>query len=259
VINSLKAVIRPFIPKPIYQAAHDAKHMLVVEKPAPLLPQAFSPRSSFEEAKREAGVGYSNEDMLAKAHVTSSWLDEMQDYAAPMLASVALASQYSGGDRLNVLDFGGGRGTFRAYVKDFFGDRIQTRWKVVETAEQVNLNANLGVEGFEFSTEIGSEPFDLAIFSGSLQYVDDWQRILRSTNAKYIYISRSPLDDLERPYLQTVIRGERVCQFAARVINKNALFELLSETHELFASWKFEAHLLEMGPFPSPAMLWMRR
>jgi putative methyltransferase (TIGR04325 family) len=224
-----------------------------------LAPLGYSPRSSFEEAERDAGVGYGDGAILTKGHVGHAWLTEMQDYAAPMLLSVSLAAQVNPGKRIRVLDFGGGRGSFRVYVDDFFEGRILTSWSVVETEEQVRYNDDLNVPFFEFSAAVGSDPYDLAIFSGSLQYIGKWQSILRETIADLIYIARTPLDEVERPYLQTARRGENVCCFAGHVLSKPELFALLSETHELFASWDFEAHLLEMGKFATPAMLWRRK
>jgi len=253
VINDIKAAIRPFIPSPLYRAAHSAKRLLIE---APPLPQSFSPRSSFADAEREAGIGYGNEAILTKAHIGRINLIEMPDYVAPLLASVSLAAQDN--NRLRILDFGGGQGAFRAYVNDFFKGRIQTHWKVVETPAQVRFNNQLDAGNFEFATEIGSEPFDLAIFSGSLQYIDDWQGILRSTNARMIFIARTPLGGAEQPFVQSVAKSDHVMKFAGRVIDRSELTSLLSKTHELFTSWSFESHLLEMGKFPSPAMLWVR-
>ena len=262
---NLKNTIRPLVPPVLYEVAHRLKAGFARVTAAPtdisasLLPQSFSPRRTFAEAERDAGVGYGADPMLAKAHIGHAWLTEMQDYAAPMLASVAIAAQQCGNRPLRVLDFGGGRGSFRAYVHDFFGERIRTEWRVVETPEQVQFNDDLACAGFEFSTSIGSAPYDLAMFSGSLQYINEWQAPLREANAEIIYIARTPLDVIERPFLQSIVRGEHQCRFPGRVISKPALFDLLGETHELFAKWDFSSHLLRMGEFQSPAMLWRRR
>jgi len=258
IYHSTMALLPPLLATPVQRIVWQ-----VYQKSRPaaakLAPLSYSPRASFEEAVRDAGVGYGDAAILSRGHVGHAWLTEMQDYAAPMLLSVSLAGQAAAGRRIRVLDFGGGRGSFRIYVDDFFEGRIQTSWRVVETEEQVRYNDDLDVPFLEFSTAIGSEPYDLAIFSGSLQYIGKWQDILRETNANLIYIARTPLDAVERPYLQTTLRGESLCHFAGHVLSKPELVGLLSETHELFASWDFEAHLLEMGKFAAPAMLWRKK
>ena len=208
--------------------------------PGKLITKSFSSRPSLAEAQREAGIGYGAGALLAKAHVGAAQLVGMQDYSAPMLASVALAAAEGVG--LRVLDFGGGSGFFRAYVNDFFGQQIRTEWRVVETPEHVeHILPDVTVPGLQYSTSIGHGRFDIAIFSGSLNYVDDWQSVLRETNADVIFIARTPIDDIGRAYLQTVVSNFPgiVSHFAGHVIEKHALFALLSETHDIFRQLGF--------------------
>jgi putative methyltransferase (TIGR04325 family) len=256
---NLKSVIRLFVPAAVYEAAHHVK-VGIIGAPPKLLPQSFEPRASFEAAKREAGVGYGEAAMLADTVANTANITSMQDYAAPMLASVALATQLVEDRSMKIMDFGGGRGVFRAYVNNYYESGIEADWHVVETEEQVSLiNQAPMPPGIIFSTQIGPDNYDLAIFCGSLHLTDDWKSVLRQTSADLIFIARSPLGDSELPYLQTVVRGENIDRFAGRVISKTEIDELLSATHELFASWDFEAHLLEMGRFEAPAMLWRRK
>jgi putative methyltransferase (TIGR04325 family) len=259
-MSKVKASIRRFLPQPLYEFAHQIKVSIFgASTPAgKLVSKSFSSRTSFAQAQREAGIGYGDEAVLAKAHIGPAQLIQMQDYSAPMLAGIALAAA-SGNNQIRVLDFGGGSGFFRAYVNDFFDQRIQTEWRVVETPEHVQYSSGFTFPGFEYSSSIGGDRYDFAIFSGSLNYVPDWQAVLREINADLIFIARTPVDDVTQPYLQTVAIGDRTTRFAGRIIERSALFELLSETHDLFASWDFQANMLQMGKFSAPAMLWRRR
>jgi putative methyltransferase (TIGR04325 family) len=264
---ALKQLIRSIVPSKLYQAAHDMKVRIslspsgqAADEGAPSIRLSYSPRPSFAEAARECGKGYGADKILEKAHRSPhAWLTQMQEYAAPLLASFAVAATTAGNQRLKVLDFGGGIGIFKAYVNDFFDHRIQTDWKVVEVPEQVAHNSDVAQEGLNFSTSIGEEFFDIAVFSGSLQYVDDWRAPLQEASAQMIFISRTAIGDVDQPYIQTIARNGHVAKVPARVVPRPELFALLSENYDLFASWDFKSHLVEMGLYQSPAMLWRRK
>jgi putative methyltransferase (TIGR04325 family) len=269
----LKSVIRPLVPPIIYEAAHRIKVAIMppsigpptvteisVIDPETSIQLAYSSRPSFAEAAIECGRGYAGEQMLEKALSSPhAWLHKMQDYGAPILASVALAAMNAKGARLKVLDFGGGIGIFKAYVHDYFDERVATDWTVVEIPEQVAFNQDCVQDNLRFSTSVGPGPYDLAIFCGSLQYVDDWQSVLRATDADLVLVSRTAVADLEQAYVQTIGRDGHLSRVPARVLPRPELFALLSERHELFASWDFKNHLVEMGSFDAPAMLWRLR
>jgi putative methyltransferase (TIGR04325 family) len=221
---------------------------------------SFSPRSSFAQAVQECGEGYSGEEILEKAHrAPHAWLKEMQDYMAPLLASFGIAAMGAKSGRLRVLDFGGGNGVFKAYAHDFFDRGLVTDWTVVETPAQVELNSDVTQDGLRFSTSIGSEFYDFAVFSGSLQYVDDWQSALRQTDAGMLFISRTPIGSADKPFIQSIARNGRQSKVPGRVIPRSELFAVLAERYDLFASWDFKAHLMEMGLHDSPAMVWRKK
>lgn len=261
---SIKSSIRSLTPPLIYEAAHRMRLKRssgfespeTAERPKPF---GYFMRSSFAEAAREAGIGYSDEGLLSKFHGNHAWLTEMADFVAPFLSGVALASLNSKRQGIRVLDFGGASGYFRAYVNDFFNGKIVTHWKIVETAEQVEHNKDLNLSGVEFSTCIGDDQYDLALFSGSLQYIADWKAPLENLNADLILISRTPIADIERPFLQKTMREGMAFSYPGRIISKPALFEVLEKTHELFASWRSEVHLLQLGIHQAPAMIWKRK
>jgi putative methyltransferase (TIGR04325 family) len=272
----LKELIRPLVPPILYQAAHHLKKRAqqtgasglvsvltlapeVIETRYPVL-LSFSPRASFAEAARECGAGYNSGEILEKAHQTPhAWLKGMGEYLAPALASFGTIVASANGKRLKVLDFGGGNGVFKAYVNDFFDQSFTTDWTVVETSAQVQFNSDVTLDGLHFATSISPTVYDFALFSGSLHYVEDWQAVLRQTNAGSIFISRTPIGSADKPYIQSITRDGHESRVPARVIPRAELFELLSERYELFAKWDFNSHLVEMGLHESPAMLWRRK
>jgi putative methyltransferase (TIGR04325 family) len=269
-VVSLKAFLRPLIPPLIYEAAHRVKVSAGYGLPPPLplplplpptLPPpepltSYSPRSSFAEAAEEAGAGYSSQSILAEFRPGVSMMD-LPAYTGPMLACMSLVAQKN--RPIKVCDFGGSTGYFRSYVETFFNGSVATHWRVVETAEQVQRCADAKVPGLAFSTSIGPAPYDVAIFSGALHCIDDWKAPLREVYSEFILICRTPLDDEERPFLQSFVREGITHTIAGRVLRRKDIFDLLSATHELLVSWEHTSHLCEMGPFSSPTMLWRRR
>jgi putative methyltransferase (TIGR04325 family) len=253
---NLKSAIRPFIP-PIIEGV--ARRISARWFSGPSTPFSYSPRNSFAEAAREAGVGYEHQDLLSKFVDGRAPLDQLSDFAGAFLASIAMAAGAADHKIIRVLDYGGGSGYFRNYVDTFFDRRIRTDWWIVETPRQVELNSVLPLSDVCYSTKIGDRPYDIALFSGSLQYVEDWRAPLQEADADLIFIARTPLGDAERPYLQRAFYEGKPVAYPGRVISRQDLLGILNRTHEMVASWKFKAQLLQMGEHEAPAMLWRRR
>lgn len=258
----LKAAIRPLVPPLIYEAASRLKRRVNPPPPAPLPPpnpNSFEPKESFAAAALEAGIGYENQILLSALHNGRAHLEDgVSDFVAPLFASIALASLRSGGRKIKVLDFGGASGYLRSYLNTFVDDKIATDWLIVETKAQVDFAGELTGD-VRYSTEIGPGHFDLAIFSGSLQFLENWRVPLTSLDADMIYIARTPLADSEQCYLQHGIHDGAPYKYAGRVIARSDLFSLLEQTHRLHCLWKLDAHLLELGRHEAPAMLWRRQ
>jgi putative methyltransferase (TIGR04325 family) len=248
----LKSVIRPFVPPVLYEAASRLKSSIGSGSSI-----RFQARPSFAAAALEAGKGYRDERLLSKFAGGPTDLRAMPDHMSPFLASVAIASMnVTERSSLTVLDFGGGSGHYLSYVTTAFAGRINAAWTVVETPDQVDHNAGASIE---FTSSIPARQFDLAVFSGSLQYLDDWRAPLTVTDAKLLYIARTSLSDRERSFLQTVTMQGKALSYPGRVICRRELFDLMEQRYELFASWSFDVSLGELGRFATPAMLWKRR
>ena len=118
----LKKIIRSVLPAPLYEKTRQLKFIVFRPSPPASDPEgaragiflSYSPRATFAKATTECELGYGGEQMLEKAHRSPhAWLTQMQDYAATLLASIALAAMSADKRRLKVLDFGGGIGIFR--------------------------------------------------------------------------------------------------------------------------------------------------
>lgn len=253
----LKSVIRPLVPPVLYGALHEAKKRWFPD-PEVIPPLSYLPRDTFAQAAHEAGSGYEHDALLSKFNDSPAPLNQLSDFAGAFLSSIAMVSTHAPDRRLRVLDFGGATGYFRNYVDAFFKKRIETDWTIVETPRQVAINSDLPLDSVRYSTRIDEANYDLAVFSGSLQYVDDWTQPLRNAKAEYIFIARSPLGEREQPFLQRNLIDNRLICYPGRVIAKAELFGLLAATHEQIACWPFRFHLMGMGDFDAPAMLWKR-
>jgi putative methyltransferase (TIGR04325 family) len=267
---NLKSAIRPLVPPILYEAASRLKNSSrgTAWRPGDAsdsarpnnLPLSYKPRKSFALAAREAGPGYNDQRLRNSFHDSPVDLGQgVPAFTAPLFASVAAASMRAQGAVIKIVDFGGASGYLRSCVNTFFGDRIKSDWTIVETADQVNFVGDLGRDDVRYSATIGAGHYDLAIFSSSLQYVEDWKTPLRSADADMIYIARTPLGDHEQPFLQSTLRDGIAVQYPGRIVARKDLFAVLEPTHRLMSLWELDAHLFEMGVYDAPAMLWERR
>lgn len=267
---NLKAAIRPFVPPILYETASRLKKSSKAAWARPgdatgpvrsnNLPLSYKPRKSFALAAQEAGLGYSDQRLRSSFHDSPVDLGQgVPAFTAPLFASIAAASMRAQGAEIKIVDFGGASGYLRSCVNTFFGDRVKSDWTIVETAGQVSFIGDLGRSDVRYATTIEAGHYDLAIFSSSLQYVEDWKTPLRSADADMIYIARTPLGDDEQPFLQTSMRDGVAVRYPGRIVAWKDLFAVLEPTHRLVSRWDLDAHLFEMGVHAAPAMLWERR
>ena len=100
------------------------------------------------------------------------------------------------------------------------------------------------------------------LFSGVLQYLEDWRSPLRHpavTAAEHILISRTSMGDKEIAFLQTVVYPDKTVRYPGRILRLTDVEALLTQSHDRFIGWDFSHHLIELGIQAAPAMLWRRR
>jgi putative methyltransferase (TIGR04325 family) len=223
-------------------------------------PLKFVPVSSFAEARAQSGTGYNDQRLVGKAHLSRhARIVGMAEYLAPMLAGFSLAAmRKQSSDLIRVLDVGGGTGVFRSQVNTFFEESLRTDWTVLETEAFAKLNSDLNRDDFRYRSSLGSDRYDIALFSGSLQYIENYQDMLRQVNADLLFISRTPLGDQAQPFVQHMTTLGEEFRLPGQILAKDELAAALSSKYSLFATWEAQSHLLNLGVFDSPAMIWRR-
>jgi putative methyltransferase (TIGR04325 family) len=224
---------------------------------------SYLPRASFADAAAEAGVGYEDPALLDgdTDERPAPNLSDMPDYLGPLIASIGVAATDCG--RLHIIDFGGALGDLFNYVKAAFSNRLPMTWTVVETALYVEHGRKLCWEGIGYENSLDDVAAgDFALFSGALQYLDNWRAPLthpRVLSAKYILITRTSLGPAEVPFLQVVNYPDKTVRYPARVIAANDIERVLTPTHRPLMSWNLEHDMGQLGICPAPATLWIKR
>ena len=229
-------------------------------------PDRYRPRKSFREAAADAGGGYLAETVPERAGVgpTTPSLANLPDFFAPFFTMLSIASLDKAGQCLRVLDFGGAQGGYAEYAAAFFfSNRIPVEWNVVETEQHVGRGRELGgpVRFYSSVSEIPGD-LDIAIFSGVLQYLEDWQGPLSHPKvraANIIYIARTPTGARYKPFLQTVRSAAGIVKYAGAVLSQGEIEEILSPTHTMFASWWLDHDMDWLGMIAAPPMIWTKR
>jgi putative methyltransferase (TIGR04325 family) len=238
----------------------------VKPEPLPEPPITYSPRETFAAAKTEAGLGYLAPELLigASRPNTKAHLKNLPAFFAPLFTALAIASSERRGNILRVLDYGGALGDQCDFANAALGEHFRLDWTVIETSLYVDYARREGLDHVKFFTSIddAASMFDFALFSGVLQYLENWREPLRHPavlKSKYILVSRVAIADSEIPFLQTVRMPDKIVRYPGRVMRLSDIAETLSATHEPILGWDLDHHMGELGICSAPAMLWRRR
>jgi putative methyltransferase (TIGR04325 family) len=144
-----------------------------------------------------------------------------------------IATMVDGGNTVRVLDFGGSLGTEYLAAKDSITIKDSIDFTIVENAaicERGNaLFADDGAIRFVSDMPDTHDAFDIVHAGSSLQYVDDWQGLLKTfTEFRPYYIVLSDVLAGDNPSFVTVQRyyGRRI---AVRFLNKLELTRYMEE------------------------------
>jgi putative methyltransferase (TIGR04325 family) len=172
-------------------------------------PQFSGSYASFAEARAAASKqGYESNELVEVALQRArevrdargagpEWLQDA--WAAQNLAAIREGLALRGrSTSLRVLDFGGGMGLHYFTLRHFLTMPGIASWTVCETATTAAVGAShFGDERLRFVSELPSaaDRSDLAMASGSLQYVDDPARILvrLAEQSDLLLLNRLPL------------------------------------------------------------------
>jgi putative methyltransferase (TIGR04325 family) len=150
-----------------------------------------------------------------------------------MLVSFAyvLARAAHGGERVSVLDWGGGLGHYAVLARAVM-PQVELEWHCREVPSVAEAGARVSPD-VTFHTEDGclERTYDLVLASSSLQYEPDWKTLLRrlgAVTAGLLLVTRVPIS-LEAPSFVVLQRAEAygyATEYLGWVISRN---ELLAE------------------------------
>jgi putative methyltransferase (TIGR04325 family) len=162
-----------------------------------------------------------------------------EEFRWPLLGSLLHVAMKNGGS-LHVADFGGSLGSFYFQHRKFLADVKDLKWSIVEQSEYVAVGQEEFRDGtlrffstLDQCTERGK--IDVALFSGSLQYLEDPFHFLERAAAltSCIIIDRTPF-----------IEGEKD---SITVHSPPASIYDGSHPHRFFAKEKFDRFMNELG------------
>lgn len=206
---------------------------------------------SWDEASAAAGQCYTDPGILERvragalkakrgevAFERDSVTFHTRELRWPLLACVYRAALNLPGGKFHVLDFGGSLGStyyqHRAELSDISG----LQWSIVEQSHFVECGRR------EFEDDVlrffhcvqdaaRHAAIDLALFSGSVQYIPDSYEILEevaSLGVPYLLFDRTPVSDgdLDKITIQHVNEPIYIAQYPHRTFAKRALLNRIS-------------------------------
>lgn len=166
--------------------------------------------ATWADAKKNS-AGYDSDVILIKVrdallqvkkglavHETDSMLFERIRYSWPLLAALMWCASH-GGNRLNIIDFGGSLGTTYFQNRKFLKDLKELRWNIVEQKKFVECGKiYFEDDSLKFYYDINScyeaQSPNAIILSGVLQYLEEPYRVLDEIfryQFEYILIDRT--------------------------------------------------------------------
>jgi putative methyltransferase (TIGR04325 family) len=162
-----------------------------------------------------------------------------EEFRWPLLCSLLHVATRNGG-RLHVADFGGSLGSVYFQHRKFLADVKDLNWSIVEQREYVTVGQQeFGDDTLQFFSTLDQcaerGEIDVALFSGSLQYLEDPFRFLKRAAdlTSCIIIDRTPF-----------IEGEKD---RITVQSPPASIYGGSHPHRFFAKQTFERFMNEIG------------
>lgn len=213
-------------------------------------------------------LGYGQQNILEK--VRKSTLEVIKGNAAYERDSVLfkdkmfsfhiisyIAKLSIGKEKIVIVDYGGALGSTYLQNKEFFQDfPVNIEYNIVEQQDFVNegniiFGENESVN-FKYALKEIQEKIDLIIFSGVLQYIDNYEEVLLEAlgrHAQYIIVDRTLVSDRERIYIQKA--PEFIYESSAipvRIFQREKLLELFAAEYDL--EYEFHSFVDEDIYFP---------
>jgi putative methyltransferase (TIGR04325 family) len=207
---------------------------------------------SWAEASAAAGQGWATPDILEKVRASAlkakrgeiaferdSIAFPSREVRWPLLTCICMAALHSHVGRFHLLDFGGSLGSTYFQHRPELSEIPGLQWSIVEQPHFVDSGQQeFQDEVLQFFETIGDAaqrgPVDLAMFSGSLQYVPDPLRAVENaadTGAPYLLLDRLPIIDGDRDLItiqHVVDPAFYQARYPHRAFSKRRLFEAIA-------------------------------
>lgn len=164
-------------------------------------------------------------------------------YDWPLLASLLKVASANKGS-LSVLDFGGSLGSTYFQNKKFFED-LNIKWCIVEQklfVEEGRKKFQDKILTFEYDikTAIKKHNPDVILFSGVLQYIDNYYDFLEQTSKiKYVIVDKTPFDKKEYITIQKVPKMIYSASYPCRIFEEKKFLKYF-RNYELIEFWENE-------------------
>jgi putative methyltransferase (TIGR04325 family) len=253
----MKALLRDLTPPLLWKAARVISQKLGIG--ASLSWQGDY--ASWEEAQRDCGQGYSDEEIIRVTARNTAVLREslrsssdLNSRSLRLLAALTSALRIGSDRTLHVVDFGGAMGGHYFSLRRFLSFP-KVRWSVIELPATVQeAKKNFGSDELSFFSDLGevSGPIDALLISSSLQYCPDpWKTFatLAATAAPVVIVDRIPLLQGERDRLtrQTVPREIYSARYPAWFLSESRfLSEAQKHGFKLALRWRCPEDVLRL-------------
>lgn len=193
----------------------------------------------------EAGRGYDDPAILEKVYRTTlqvingeakyerdsvAFYETAYTYHLMMLVGIMCSQR----ETVNIVDYGGALGSLYWQNKEILDEYIGKTivWKVVEQPNYVQCGRekiqNDNITFWESIDEV--EKADIVIFSGVLQYLENYREIIQKTialNPRYILLDRTFTSEKSRIVVQHVCQEIYEGTYPAKIFGKSEIADLL--------------------------------
>lgn len=144
-------------------------------------------------------------------------------------------------ERIVIVDFGGALGSTYLQNREFLKSLpVDIEYNIVEQQSFVNEGKKLFKEdnlvNFVYSLDEIQENIDLILFSGVLQCVEEYEKIILKVlerRIEYVIIDRTPISKRERICIQKVPDSIYEASFPIRIFKKERLLALFTGQYDL--------------------------
>ena len=207
----------------------------------------YSGYATWKEAQKCA-KGYEDPDILAKVYESTKQVIDAgfgferdsvkfnyNEYTYLLLTFIAFCA--NGKKAVRIADFGGSLGSLYWKNRNLFQemDGVEIEWNVIEQKHFVDcgrekFNQEKGISYYYSLDELKEKP-DIILFSGVLQYIDEYRQIIElalELKPKYIIIDETYFMEYESICIQSV--PESICKssYPIRFFEKEKFIELFT-------------------------------